>query len=80
VQGATDNDAIGEVAQEFDTKWKIEWIKRIIAYGLPALSIPMADPLMTTIDTIFVGQVRLPRHVMQTGYGCVMIWPCALNL
>ena len=38
--------------------WHMGWTKRILLYGLPALSIPLADPMMTAVDTLFVGQVR----------------------
>jgi hypothetical protein len=36
----------------------MDWTKRILVYGLPALSIPLADPMMTAVDTLFVGQVK----------------------
>ncbi|KAK3281266.1 hypothetical protein CYMTET_10935 [Cymbomonas tetramitiformis] len=48
--GVSQSEADGS---SFDTLYEV---KRILKFGLPALSVPLSDPLMTTIDTIFVGQ------------------------
>ena len=36
---------------------RLALLKRIAAFAGPALSIPLADPLMSLIDTIAIGQV-----------------------
>ena len=40
---------------------RLALLKRIAAFAGPALSIPLADPLMSLIDTISIGQVNQRR-------------------
>lgn len=37
--------------------WRRRLVKRILLFAAPAISMPLADPLMSLVDTICIGQV-----------------------
>lgn len=44
-------------AEEFTWAWKAKTIKSMLIFALPALAIPLADPLLSVVDTLCVSQV-----------------------
>ena len=57
-------EAPGDEALSADSvwRWRTTQLRRIIYFSLPALSIPLADPLMSLVDTICIGQVGAHAH------------------
>lgn len=39
-------------------QWRKAQLRKIAMFTGPALSIPLADPIMSLVDTVCVGQVR----------------------
>lgn len=37
--------------------WRMRTIKRILAFAIPAVAIPLANPLLSVVDTVIVAQV-----------------------
>lgn len=59
-------------------KWRGLQARRILQFAGPALSIPLADPLMSTIDAICIGQVmhRTRQQSKQSFHACFHLCRC----
>lgn len=51
---------------------RLALLKRIAAFAGPALSIPLADPLMSLIDTISIGQVSAKGRSIWPNFGSIV--------
>lgn len=58
------------VNEEFTWEWRARTMKGMLAFALPALAIPLADPLLSVVDTLCVSQVSLPALIKF----CVRAW------
>ena len=55
---AADEDSKLPQSSEVGTwPWRRKLALRILAFAAPAISMPLADPLMSLVDTICIGQV-----------------------
>ncbi len=58
--------AKGEVGVFWDKEARLRWRKAqtgaMLSFMLPALSIVLGDPIMSLLDTIFIGQVPAFRR------------------
>mmetsp|Transcript_37710 Transcript_37710/g.103626 ORF Transcript_37710/g.103626 Transcript_37710/m.103626 type:complete len:543 (+) Transcript_37710:63-1691(+) len=62
----------GEESLQDLSAWRRRELRRIIAFAGPALTIPLADPLMTLIDTICVGRAAGTTHLAALGPNTVI--------
>jgi hypothetical protein len=42
----------------YSLEWKLDKLREMAVFMLPALTIPLAEPVMSMVDTICIGQVR----------------------
>lgn len=62
--------------------WRARTMGRILAFAVPALAIPLADPLLSVVDAVIIAQVRRGKggeggmRILFVLFVCVCVWSC----